>query len=112
VKILVVCHHGNNRSVNFAHRIKYIGHDVLTAGLKTNSTDTLRLLYEWADSIIITEESQEIPDEYFEKVTLFDVGPDTYPRPFNPELDGKVKEIIKQNRAWLGTHIEKINLGD
>lgn len=96
-KILVVCDHGNNRSVHFAHHLKYLDYDVLTAGLLKNSPDTLDMLYRWADTIITTAAYQHIPDTYASKVTLWDVGKDTYPRPFNPELRQLVRDIIKNN---------------
>jgi len=103
MKILVCCDHGNNRSVHFAHRLKYWNNDVLAAGLDKNSQTTLRMLCEWADLIIITEESQKykVHAEFDPKIKLFDVGPDTYPRPFNDELLAKVKEFLEDNKELL-----------
>jgi predicted protein tyrosine phosphatase len=101
-RVLVVCEHGNNRSVTVAHQLKYLGHDVLSAGLKTNSVDTLMTLAKWADHVIYTEPSQrdamllEGP-----KVHVWDVGPDRYPRPFNKQLYRKVKVLVDQHRDEL-----------
>jgi hypothetical protein len=54
-RILCLCDEGVNRSVTIAHQLKYLGHDVLSAGLKTNSVDTLMTLAKWADHVIYTE---------------------------------------------------------
>lgn len=103
MKIVVVCEQGNNRSVHFAHLLKYWNNDVLTGGLKTNSEETLKMLYEWAETIILTEKIQEnkIPEKYQDKVVVFEVGPDTYHRPFNAELNLKVRKFLDDNKEWL-----------
>jgi galactitol-specific phosphotransferase system IIB component len=101
MKILTVCDQGNNRSVQFAHLLKYWGNDCITAGLKTNSPETLDMLFQWADIIITTDDTQQIPEQYQAKVKLLDVGPDKYPRPFNPELNAMVKRILEENKLWL-----------
>jgi hypothetical protein len=100
VKILVVCDEGNNRSVTVAHHLKYWGHDVLTAGLKRNSMGTLNMLFDWADRVIYTE-----PDQFFtlspsdqRKFQLWNLGPDTYPRPFNKDLLHKVRALMQEHR--------------
>lgn len=95
-KILCVCDQGNNRSVTFAHLLKYKGYETLSAGLQTNSPETLELLFMWADFIIITAVDQVIPAEFVPKVILMDVGPDTYPRPFNKELYSQAKWLINK----------------
>lgn len=102
MKILVCCNEGNNRSVTIAHRLKYWGHDVLPCGIDTNSLETLEMLYEWADRIIITEPGQMCAtnkQEILDKYQLWDVGPDTYPRPFNKDLDRKVKRLMAEHEA-------------
>jgi hypothetical protein len=37
MKILCVCDQGNNRSVHFAHNLKYWGNDCIPIGTETNS---------------------------------------------------------------------------
>lgn len=105
MKILCLCNHGNNRSVHLAHHLKYLDHDVLAAGLEKNSPDTLKMLYDWAEIIIVTEHEHigMLPDEVRTsiKLKLFDVGPDTYKRPFNEELKALVKQYLKENESWL-----------
>jgi hypothetical protein len=103
MKILTVCDQGNNRSVQFAHLLKYWNHDVLPIGLKTNSTQTIYMLCNWAEKIILTESLQidEVPQEFRDKTVVFNVGPDNYPRPFNPELNRKARQFLEDNKSWL-----------
>ena len=101
MKILTVCSQGNNRSVHFAHALKYWNNDVIAIGVDNTSIPTLEMLFGWADVIIKTEDGQFVPPQYEDKVRLFDVGPDTYKRPFNPELHVKVKRILEENKEWL-----------
>ncbi len=102
MKILVVCDQGNNRSVTFAHALKYKykGSDVLTAGVKNTSEETLFMLFDWADVIIATSEDQaqkHISLKSLDKVKVWDVGEDNYPRPFNSDLKLIVDRVIEEN---------------
>jgi len=107
MKLLVVCDQGNNRSVTLAGQLKYMGYDVLTAGLKNNSIETLATLYFWADKIILTDSDQAISDDPFtvghfaNKVTHWNMGPDVYPRPYNPQLLQIVKHTIAQHQGEI-----------
>lgn len=98
MKILVLCDQGNNRSVTLAHHLKYWDHDVLSAGLKTNSKSTLFFLMDWADRIITTDRDQQVPLRYLSKAQLWDLGPDVYPRPFNPDLKDKVRGLMQDHK--------------
>lgn len=95
MKILVVCDEGNNRSVVLAHQLKYWGHDVIPVGVKRNSPETIEMLRDWADRVIITEEGQLEGD----KVELWNIGPDNYPRPFNKELLAIVRDLMEQHKS-------------
>lgn len=97
MKVLCVCDQGNNRSVQFAHLLKYLKHDTIPIGLRTTSDGTLKMLFEWADVIICTDDTQAVPDKYQAKYKLWNVGPDRYPRPFNHELLVMAKRIIAEN---------------
>lgn len=98
MNILTICDQGNNRSVQFAHllKYKYSGSDVIPAGLNL-SHQTLKMLCNWADIIILTDKLQKIPDEYIGKIKVWDVGEDHYPRPFNSELNRLARKIIEEN---------------
>lgn len=101
--LLCACDKGVNRSVHFASQLKWWGNDTIAIGLDNTSQETLKMLYKWADKIIITELSQrlKINGEYQEKIIEFEVGQDIYPRPFNPQLLAKVKDILETNKSWL-----------
>lgn len=90
----MVCDEGNNRSVVVAHQLKYWGHDVISAGIKRNTPETIEMLSQWADRIITTEEGQLEGD----KVQLWDIGPDVYPRPFNKELLAIVQRMMQEHK--------------
>ena len=100
--LLFVCDQGNNRSVTLAHLTRYLKHDTLPVGLSTFTPETLDMLYQWADFIICTDDTQVIPEKYREKYRLWDVGPDRFPRPFNPELLALAKKLIADNRGPMG----------
>lgn len=109
MKILVMCLEGNNRSVTLAHQLKYLDHDVLTGGFNTNDPTTVIMLAEWADLVILTEQDQIIPMQMAldlggvetEHVSLWDIGPDIYPRPFNKELLAICKRLVAEHREEL-----------
>lgn len=109
MKILVLCDEGNNRSVTVAHHLKYWGHDVIAAGLKRNSPETLEMLSEWADRIVLTERSQVPviqsmwPTAFSSKLDLWDIGPDVYPRPFNKDLLAIVRRFMKGHEGEYKT---------
>lgn len=98
MKILILCDHGNNRSVVLASRLKYIGpHDILTAGFETNEDETIVMLERWADLIIVVEEGMDtkVTHPYnFQKTQVWNIGPDRYPRPHNKELLAIVTQLI------------------
>lgn len=97
MKILVVCDQGVNRSVTLAGQLKYLGHDVLSAGVSTNSVDTQKLLYDWADKVIIVDFQLALPMYQSDKVELWNIGPDVYPRPYNKDLLKIVKRLIAEH---------------
>lgn len=95
MKILVVCEQGNNRSVTVAHHLKYWGHDVIPAGLATNSAATIQMLADWADRIILTDYKQRLEST---KTQVWDIGPDVYPRPFNRDLLSVVRRLMEEHK--------------
>lgn len=101
MKIITVCKEGNNRSVHFSHllKYKYKGSDVLPIGVVSCSIETQRMLFDWADHIIVTDEAlmSLLPEGYDDKIKLWDVGADRYKRPFNAELYEIVKRFIEEN---------------
>lgn len=105
MKILCICDEGNNRSVTLAQVLKYEGHETLSAGGVRNSKETLIMLCDWADLIILTEKSQYhyLTDQYLPKTELLNIGPDNYPRPFNKQLLRIIKMLLDRNQEWFKT---------
>ena len=105
MKILTICDQWNNRSVHFAHPLKYWGNECISIWIKNTGPETLSMLYNWADIIICTEKEQtahlSLIWKFKEKVLLLDVGPDNYPRPFNKELHEKVRKLLEENKNIL-----------
>lgn len=70
MRILCLCAGGNTRSVTFATMLKYHygKHDAVAASLERNSKETLQMLAEWANLILIIGEGYLV-DMFNEKVT-------------------------------------------
>lgn len=101
MKILCTCAEGNNRAVTFAHIIKYVpGFETMTVGLEYNSPETLELMFRWADVIVVPDDTllELIPDHHIGKIKFYDIGPDVYPRPHNPELYARIKGLLEKDR--------------
>ena len=98
-RILCVCQGGNSRSVHLAYLLKYrYGVDALACGWEGNSHDTVEMLCEWADIIIVVQAfmKEKILIEQQHKVRVFDVGVDRFFQP-NVELLELFDEMIKNN---------------
>ncbi len=100
MRILCICEHGNNRSTNLATRLRYEYYaETIPIGTKRVSNKTMRMLCEWADYIIVVEARlvTDVLSEYKEKLQVWEIGPDTYPRPYNAELDAIVRKLVQAN---------------
>ncbi len=88
-KVLCICAWGNSRSVALAWLLKDKYHkEALACGMAQITPATLRMLADWADTIILTtlEATHPMLDEYKDKVLIWDVGRDKYFQPYLPEL--------------------------
>lgn len=94
MKVLCLCSSGSVRSVTIAHILKHdFKIDALSAGLDTNLPDTLKMLYQWADHIIIVEPQmlKQVPQQYRDKIILMDLGEDVWKRSLHPDLVKKIE---------------------
>lgn len=92
-----MCERGLNRSTTAQWLLqKEPDTEVVSAGLLTLSAETLKMLFEWADRIVLLDGryAREIPRD---KLVLWDVGPDRYEHHFNSELVFLVRAFRK---AW------------
>ena len=95
MKIVTVCEQGLNRSLHAAFIMRWKRkidgggfNDVVPLGIKVSSPELQKMLFDWADWIILTDAQFKdlIPAEYATKLKLWDVGADKWHRPFNKEL--------------------------
>ena len=97
-KILCVCEGGNSRSVALAWLFKkHLGMDAISIGTRDNSVDTLEMLYNWADHIILTDKKMKVPEHLNGKVRVYDVGPDRYFQGFRDSLIDKFLDYIEKD---------------
>lgn len=98
IKVLTVCDKGINRSVVLASLLKW-DYDTISMGTITTEKDTAKMLFEWAEVIIVVTEGLKllIPKEYKDKVKVYDVGEDRFPRPFNLELVDYFKRYLEKD---------------
>ena len=81
MKVLCLCQKANSRSVVCAWLLrKTFGHEVLAAGMVTTSRRTRRMLYQWADRIVLVvpQYAHWIPAEFRSKLRIVDAGRDTW----------------------------------
>ena len=100
MKILTLCMRGNSRSVALSYYLKEkLGHESIAAGMTSSSRETRKMLYEWADLIILVIGDRckhWIPEEYWHKLEVWNVGRDVYFRKFDNRLMEKHKENLKR----------------
>ena len=93
MKILCVCELGNKRSV-FTRYLLAFKYDALSVGIKNNKPETIRMLAEWADRILLAEPEMRkaIPMKCQKKIDLdFTIGADVYP----PSITGMLKLVLQ-----------------
>lgn len=99
-KILTMCAGGNVRSVGLKYLLKYkYGHESLACGQDANSTETIDMLCNWADYVIVLTEDYKkfVPEKYKEKLLCYDVGADRFGYAFHPELMSLCEKMIVEH---------------
>lgn len=97
-KILCVCKGGDVRSVAMAYFLKHgKNEDAIAASYQFNSPETLKLLMDWADIIMVAEDymRNRLPIGNASKVKSIDIGPDIWGNPFHPDLRNLIEERLK-----------------
>ena len=80
--------------------LKDRGHDALNVGLDWNTEDTVKMLLQWADVILVAEESMlsRIPEEHRPKVdTRFYAGPDQWGVHHHAGLTESFRVFLKEH---------------
>jgi len=98
MKVLTICSAGTVRSVSMAHVLKArYGIDAIPAGHDLNSQETLDMLSDWADKIIVMQPQYAtgLPARNAHKIIVVDVGPDIWGNPLHPGLLRKTTRIAR-----------------
>ena len=105
-KILTCCKQGLVRSVGLADVLKlhFRPVDVIPIGLESNFPGTLKMLFGWANHIIVMEEQYKgrIWTLYSHKALVCEVGPDTYGNSHNRSLIDQCWDWCRKNKEKLG----------
>lgn len=99
-KALAVCAYGIVRSGCMAWNLKLgYDYDTITIGVGHTRPDTLEMLCDWADVIIVmqTEFARSIPPQHINKLKICDVGKDVWGDPKHPELGKLVTKWLSEN---------------
>lgn len=81
-----------------AHVLKHdYGIDAIPAGHDVNSQETLDMLSDWADRIIVMQPhyASDLPQRNAYKIIRLNIGPDVWGNSLHPDLIGKVKMIAR-----------------
>ena len=80
MKILCVCQGGFIRSVALKYWFAKWGHDAIAVGLENCTIETLKMLCDWADEIVLAEEymAEHLPTYRMGKAWSADIGPDKW----------------------------------
>jgi hypothetical protein len=97
-KIAVFCKGGICRSAAMANELKKYGHDVLCAGLGYNSPETIQMLTDWADRIVVMQKelTDFVPMNGRSKMILADLGPDIWANSSDPDLVARCRVIANE----------------
>lgn len=111
MRVLCVCNGGHVRSVTLARLIRKRGHEALVCGVNSSYTnDTLKLLFNWAETILIQKDSaaklekrMQIDKDFGDAVRWithgkfdlrYDVGPDDWKVPQHPDLLKQMRMMV------------------
>jgi predicted protein tyrosine phosphatase len=100
VRWLTVCDGGNVRSVALAFVLKWErGQEAIAIGRIHVSEETMNMMCEWADRIVIMEPhmDESIPLEFRDKLLCCDVGPDRY----GIHIHNELLEQVRVGADWL-----------
>ena len=91
-----MCDHGSNRSVHVADLLRWRGHETIPVGVQHLSPETVAMLIDWADRIILTGVSQR--DHFAARVDGVELWPlPENPRPYNPDTLRLVRGYISSS---------------
>ncbi len=102
LKFLTICEGGAVRSVCLAAILRWdFGQDAIPVSGKLVPDETLAMLCEWADFIIVMvpEYGERIPVRFTNKMRVVDVGPDIWRNSMHKQLMSILGDTVQQ---WKG----------
>jgi hypothetical protein len=99
MKFLTVCEGGAVRSVALATILRWdYGQHAIPISGRFVDDDTLAMLTEWADLIIVLapEYADRIPTDFTNKMRVWDIGPDKWRNSMHPELHNLLGEQVEK----------------
>jgi len=112
MKILCVCRGGNVRSVAAKMILKrYFGHETLACGWENNAWETLCLLGEWADRVIVMHNdfTAMLPAHIQGKTYCLHVGEDIWGNPFHEELQDRIYHLVMADKVLSNNKSPKLD---
>ncbi len=110
MKVVTMCQGGHVRSVGLKYILRYkLGHDVIACGWEGNTEDTRRMLFAWADAIVIMQAAfiSHVPQEFHDhadgrrRLFCYDVGEDRFGNPFHPDLQSMLQDMVDGHGLFL-----------
>ena len=109
MKVLCMCAGAVSRSVGLAYLLKYrYGHDALAVSHEKNTVETIDMLSNWADRIIVVQPhyAKHIPEKYHSKLGVYDVGLDRWVNALHPELHQVLETYIAKDTQLVNPKVE------
>jgi len=95
IKILCLCPGGSCRSVAMVYELRdRFNHDALHASMKKASLETISMLYEWADIVIVSNLFDLGVSRESQKTYSLELGKDVWRDPMNRELRALIRKKI------------------
>lgn len=97
IKILCVCQEGNCRSVGTRYCLRKRGYlNVIAIGWNQTSIETLKMLCDWADKILVAKEyhGDKLPTGHSKIDKNFIVGEDKWGNPMHHELHSIINKQL------------------
>lgn len=102
-RIAIICRGGLVRSVTLGYVLKFhYGLDVLCLGWEVNSSETMDMVLQWADRILVVEAKilQIVPGKYRTKTFAYAIGEDRWGMSLHPALIEKCVGLVEQDEYF------------
>lgn len=98
MRILCLCRSGRVRSHAMKVAVEFRGHEALNAGVLKATPETLKLLCDWANLVLVAEEWMIDKLDTTKPIINLDLGPDIWRTRVNDDLLKTVQKALKKVR--------------